>query len=262
MIGIFKHQTKALLRDLLIKLPQLCEGITVATARAAELFDNFADYRIDLGLSQHKPKASTQQIVAANILGTLCHLFSAAFLDTVIFPTLDQLSHPPDDSPKMDMNMEVMHQSKDVLSTLSPPSPPITVEQPDSWTKTLTKNQKKKLKKKARAAEKITFLQENSSLSFSTASPDSPLASHAQKPVEPTNSRSVIPPTRQASKNDKDLDRSKKRSKIQDSFTGINNCIITDYQSKPEESQLLLDLIVYDISAKWSNYKFLTNLNS
>ncbi|GES89594.1 hypothetical protein RCL_jg1424.t1 [Rhizophagus clarus] len=238
MIGIFKHQTKALLRDLLIKLPQLCEGITVATARAAELFDNFADYRIDLGLSQHKPKASTQQIVAANILD------------------------PPDDSPKMDMNMEVMHQSKDVLSTLSPPSPPITVEQPDSWTKTLTKNQKKKLKKKARAAEKITFLQENSSLSFSTASPDSPLASHAQKPVEPTNSRSVIPPTRQASKNDKDLDRSKKRSKIQDSFTGINNCIITDYQSKPEESQLLLDLIVYDISAKWSNYKFLTNLNS
>ncbi|GES77477.1 hypothetical protein RCL_jg12307.t1 [Rhizophagus clarus] len=135
MTGVLKHQTKALLRDLLLQLPQLCEGITVAIAGAAELFDNFADYRIDLG--------------------TLCHLFSAAFLDTVIFPTLDELSRemekqidvinnlhqsdtkvatnkgksvcidPPDDSPKMDMDMETTHQSKDALSTPSPPSPPL-----------------------------------------------------------------------------------------------------------------------------------------
>ncbi|GBB87945.1 hypothetical protein RclHR1_14440004 [Rhizophagus clarus] len=51
MTGVLKHQTKALLRDLLLQLPQLCEGITVAIAGAAELFDNFADYRIDLGLA-------------------------------------------------------------------------------------------------------------------------------------------------------------------------------------------------------------------
>ncbi|GBC05661.1 hypothetical protein RclHR1_06350005 [Rhizophagus clarus] len=170
MTGVLKHQTKVLLCDLLLKLPHLCEGITVATAGAAELFDNFADYRIDLGLLQHKPKAFTQQIVAANTLGTLCHLSSAAFLDTVIFPILNQLSRemeiqiaainnshqsdteaatnkgksvyidPPDDSSKMDINMKTTHQSKDVLSTSSPPSPPITVEQPDSWTKALTKN--------------------------------------------------------------------------------------------------------------------------
>ncbi|GBB92265.1 hypothetical protein RclHR1_19920001 [Rhizophagus clarus] len=139
MPGVLKHQIKALLHDLLLQLPQLCEGITVVTARAAELFDNFADYRIDLGLLQHKLKASTQQVVAANILGTLYHLSSAAFLDTVVFPILDQLSremkkqiaainnlhqsdtkvatnkgksvciYPPDDSPKMDIDMEITH---------------------------------------------------------------------------------------------------------------------------------------------------------
>ncbi|GBC01359.1 hypothetical protein RclHR1_04160006 [Rhizophagus clarus] len=158
MSGVFKHQTKALLRDLLFKLPQLCKSITVTTAGAAKLFDNFSEYRMDLGLLQYKPKASTQQIIAANILGTLCHLFSAAFLDTIIFPALDQLSHeidkqieainishqleimavtnkeklvcidPPDNFSKMKMDIETMHQSTVAQSTLSPSSPPITVE--------------------------------------------------------------------------------------------------------------------------------------
>ena len=121
------------------------------------MFDNFFEYRTDLSLLQYKPKASTQQIIAANILGTLCHLSSAAFLDTVIFPALDQLSRkmeqqidainkvhqseitvinkgklvcidPPDDSPKMEMDMDTMYQSTVAQSTLSPPSPPIIVE--------------------------------------------------------------------------------------------------------------------------------------
>ncbi|GET00756.1 hypothetical protein RCL_jg29237.t1 [Rhizophagus clarus] len=81
---------------------------------------------------------------------------------------------PPDDSPKMDMNTEITNQSKDALSTPSPPSLPIT---------------------------------ENSSSSSSTASPNFPLASHAQKPVKPTNSRLVIPPICQAPKDDKGLNR-------------------------------------------------------
>ncbi|GES81880.1 hypothetical protein RCL_jg1782.t1 [Rhizophagus clarus] len=150
----------------------------------------------------------------------------------------------PDDSPKIDIDLEITHQSNNALSTPSSPSPPITVEQPDSWTKALTKNQKKKLKKKARAAEKITFLQENSSSSSSTASSNSSLASHAQKPVKPANSRSVTPPTCQAPKDNMGLNRLKKRSKLQDGFTGTNNCIITGYQPEHEESWLLLDLIV------------------
>ncbi|GBC00639.1 hypothetical protein RclHR1_03920008 [Rhizophagus clarus] len=114
-------------------------SITVATAGAAEFFNNFADYRIDLSLLQYKLKASTQQIVAANILKTICYLSTAAFLNTVIFPTLDQVSREmekrinvinkshqlkikaainkkksicidlPDDSPKMEIDMDAPH---------------------------------------------------------------------------------------------------------------------------------------------------------
>ncbi|GES96661.1 hypothetical protein RCL_jg14676.t1 [Rhizophagus clarus] len=225
MSGALKHQTKALLH---------------------------------LNLLQFKPKASTQQIIAANILGTLCHLSSAAFLDTVIFSALDQLSRkmeqqidainkvhqseitvinkgklvcidPPDDSPKMEMDMDTMHQSTVAQSTLSPPSPPII---------------------------------ENSTSPSSTASPDSTLVSHTLKPLEPKKTSSVILPTRQVSKNDKGLTGSTKRTKLQDGCTGTNNIIITGYQPEQEESQLLLDLIIYDIPAKWSNYELLTNLNN
>ncbi|GES94161.1 hypothetical protein RCL_jg27607.t1 [Rhizophagus clarus] len=170
----------------------LCKGITVTTAGAAELFDNFFEYRTDLSLLQYKLKASTQQIVAANIIGTLCYLSTAAFLDTIIFPTLDQLSReieeqieainkshqlelkvvtnkgksvciePPDDSPKMKMDMNVPHQSNVTESTQSTPSPPII---------------------------------ENSLTSSSTASSDSTLASHIEKPFKPKKTSSVIPPT-------------------------------------------------------------------
>ncbi|GES78572.1 hypothetical protein RCL_jg21477.t1 [Rhizophagus clarus] len=178
--------------------------------------------------STSEESALQLRLAKEEMTGTLYHFSSAAFLDIVIFPTLDQLSR------EMEKQIDAINNSY----------------QSDTKVVINKGKLKKKLKKKARAAKKITFLQKNSSSSSSTASPDSSLASHAQKPVKPANSRSVIPPTRRNPKDDKGSDRSKKRSKLQDGFTGINNCIIKGYQPEHEKSQLLLDLIVYDIPAK------------
>ncbi|GES78051.1 hypothetical protein GLOIN_2v1690538 [Rhizophagus clarus] len=149
-----------------------------------------------------------------------------------------------------------------VESTQPPSSPPISVEQPDFWIKVLTKNQKKKLKKQVKAVKKINFLKENSASTSSLTSPDSTLASHTKKSIESKTSDSVIPSTHQALKEDKGLAGSKKRTKLQNGLTETNNLIITGYQPEQKESSFLLDLIVYDIPAKWSNYELLSNLDN
>ncbi|GET01273.1 hypothetical protein RCL_jg27066.t1 [Rhizophagus clarus] len=96
----------------------------------------------------------------------------------------------------------------------------------------------------------------------SIVSSNSTLASHTDHTIKPKKPGSIIPLIRQASKDDKDSTGSTNRSKINDSFTGSNNLIITGYQPGHKESKLLLDLIVYDIPAKWSNYELLSNLNN
>ncbi|GBC04328.1 hypothetical protein RclHR1_05620002 [Rhizophagus clarus] len=99
--------------------------------------------------------------------------------------------------------MDALHQSNDAKSTQSTPSLSIIVEQQESWTKALT--------------------------SSSITSPNFTLASHTDNTIEPKKSGFIIPPTRQALKNDKDLTGSTKRFKTNDGFTGSNNLIITGY---------------------------------
>ncbi|GES89255.1 hypothetical protein GLOIN_2v1485434 [Rhizophagus clarus] len=61
-----KIQTSALLHDLFQRLPKLAEDITVAMPAVADLFENFSNYQLDLGLQKVKPKASTQQIESSS----------------------------------------------------------------------------------------------------------------------------------------------------------------------------------------------------
>ncbi|GBB98459.1 hypothetical protein RclHR1_32300001 [Rhizophagus clarus] len=108
---------------------------------------------MDLGLTKIKPKASTQQIMAANVLGTVYFLSSSAFLDTIIFSALEQISrdveelidtinkmhqlamteitsnkgmnhqNPPDNLPNIDMDMDAQQQLNTALSTPLSPNP-------------------------------------------------------------------------------------------------------------------------------------------
>ncbi|GBB93685.1 hypothetical protein RclHR1_22100001 [Rhizophagus clarus] len=127
------------------------------------------------------------------------------------------------DLPDLDMEMDRLHQSTFLIAD---PPPPSSETSNTSWKPVLTKNQKKKLKKQEKRAEKAKFLQEVTSLNSSTASPDSTLDSH-----KPTLS------------------------------TGDNNVIITGYQPEENDKNLTLDLVVYDIPAKWTNYQLLSELN-
>ncbi|GBB84128.1 hypothetical protein RclHR1_10770004 [Rhizophagus clarus] len=145
-------QTTSLVRNLLHRIPELAKGITVIPLSMVHLYDNFCDYQVDIGLKQVISKANTQQIVVANVLGSVCFLFSSVFLDTIIFPALDQISRevekqievinithqlklakkktykeithqsPPDNLPKMDIDKEAQHQSNIASSIPLPPN--------------------------------------------------------------------------------------------------------------------------------------------
>ncbi|GBB89561.1 hypothetical protein RclHR1_16290007 [Rhizophagus clarus] len=165
---------------------------------------------------------------------------------------------PDDHADLPDLKMEVDQSHQSMSSTADSFSPP-----PDtnttSWKPVLTKNQKKKLKKQEKRAEKNKFLQEAALLTSSTASPGSTLDGH--KPIFSQ------PPT-QLSASDKCSDKSddkiatlttkkrKNESSIED-----NGIIITGYQPEENDKNLTLDLVVYDILAKWTNYQLLSELN-
>ncbi|GES99971.1 hypothetical protein RCL_jg2913.t1 [Rhizophagus clarus] len=142
------------------------------------------------------------------------------------------------DLPDLDMEMDHPHQS---TSLTADPSPPFSETSNTSWKPVLTKNQKKKLKKQEKHAEKAKFLQEVTSLNFSTASPDSTLDSH-----KPTLSQPPPHTSANAKRSDKSDDKittltMKKRKN--ESNTGDNNVIITSYQPEENDKNLTLDLV-------------------
>ncbi|GBB92024.1 hypothetical protein RclHR1_19520003 [Rhizophagus clarus] len=160
------------------------------------------------------------------------------------------------DLPDLDMKMNQMHQS---MTSMTDPPPSSSDTKTNSWKPVLTKNQKKKLKKQEKRVEKAKFLQEAASLDSSTASPDSTL--DGQKPI-------LLPPPSKPSASSKRSDESddntatltmKKRKN--ESSTEDNNIIITGYQPEEKDKHLTLDLVIYDIPAKWTNYQLLSELN-
>ncbi|GES93883.1 hypothetical protein RCL_jg27347.t1 [Rhizophagus clarus] len=202
----FKKHLGNIFQTILPLYPQLCEGLTVTTAEAAEVFDKVPTYRLDPSLAKVKPKASQQQVVASTVIATLANWSFSILLEQLVFPTYDKIAleveevlaaqtlrhqseidlltdqliktgtaqTPKDhaDLPDLDMDMDPSHQS--MFSTADPP-PTFSETSNTSW----------KL--------------ENTSLDSSTASPDSTLDGH-----EPTLSQ--LPP--HTSANDKRSDKS------------------------------------------------------
>ncbi|GBB84259.1 hypothetical protein RclHR1_10890006 [Rhizophagus clarus] len=140
----------------------------------------------------------------------------------------------------------------------------------------LTKSQKRSAKKKARKEKKKALqLQSPSGLdeqlvpTFSAESPE-------YTPSKPSGSRTVTfnqnilsPPStpyKQQLKRDSiphstPIDNGKKlKQKETDKSLKNGNVIITGYIPQDQEQAQLLDLVVYDIPAKWDNYTLLANL--
>ncbi|GBB92881.1 hypothetical protein RclHR1_20710005 [Rhizophagus clarus] len=140
----------------------------------------------------------------------------------------------------------------------------------------LTKSQKRSAKKKARKEKKKVLqlqtpsgLDENIVPTFSAESPEF-------TPSKPSGSRTVTfnqsilsPPStpyKQQLKRDSKpqstpIDNGKKlKQKETDKKLKNGNVIITGYIPQDQEQAQLLDLVVYDIPAKWDNYTLLANL--
>ncbi|GES94335.1 hypothetical protein RCL_jg14139.t1 [Rhizophagus clarus] len=286
----FKKHLGDIFQTILPLCPQLCEGLTVTTAGAAEFFDKVPTYRLDPGLAKVKPKASQQQVVASTVIATLANWSFSILLEQLVFSTYDKIAlkveevlaaqtlrhqseidlltdqltntgtaqTPEDHADLLDLDMEVDPSHQSTSSTTVPP-PSSSDTNTNSWKPVLTKNQKKKLKKQEKRAEKAKFLQEAASLNSSSASPDSTLDS--QKPIL---SQPTPQPSASAKRSDKSDDKiasltTKKRKN--ENSTGDNNLIITGYQPEKKDSNLTLDLVVYDIPAKWTNYQLLGELN-
>ncbi|GES87914.1 hypothetical protein RCL_jg11359.t1 [Rhizophagus clarus] len=69
-----------------------------------------------------------------------------------------------DNLPKMDMDMDFKHQSITTTVAISTTSSPVSEEHDLSWKQALTKSQRKKLKKQAKAEEKNTFFRNKTRL--------------------------------------------------------------------------------------------------
>ncbi|GBB84800.1 hypothetical protein RclHR1_11370005 [Rhizophagus clarus] len=286
----FKKHLSEIFQTILPLCSQLCEGLTVTMAGAAKVFDKVPTYRLDPGLAKVKPKAFQQQVVASTVIATLANWSFSILLEQLVFPTYDKIAleveevlaaqtlrhqseidlltdqltktgmaqTPKDhaDLPDLDMDVDLLHQS-----TSSKANPPHTSSETsnNSWKQVLTKNQKKKLKKQEKRVKKAKFLQEAASLNSSTASPDSTLDS--QKLIL---SQLQTQPSASAKRSEKSDDKiasliTKKRKN--ESSTGDNNLIITGYQPEENDKNLTLELVVYDIPAKWTNYQLLSELN-
>ncbi|GBB97678.1 hypothetical protein RclHR1_30370001 [Rhizophagus clarus] len=74
-------------------------------------------------------------------------------------------------------------------------------------------------------------------------------------------SGSLPAPKRNSKSGDKTAMFTNKKNKAQGNSTGDNRLIITGYQPDTTKKNLLLDLVIYDIPAKWSNYELLSKFN-
>ncbi|GBB98203.1 hypothetical protein RclHR1_31670001 [Rhizophagus clarus] len=286
----FRRSLIDIFQSILPLCPQLCEGLTVITTGVAELFNKVPQYRLDPGLATVKPKASQQQVVASTVLATMTHWSSSLLLEQLVFPTYDKIARevdeilaaqtlrhqleidlltdqltnigtvniPDDHADLLDLDMEMDQIHQLTFSTADPP-PSSSETSTNSWKLILTKNQKKKLKKQEKHAEKAKFLQEAASLNSSTASPDSTLDS--QQPIlsQPPPQPSAL--NKRSDKSDDKTATLTTKKRKNESSTGDNNVIITGYQPEENDKNLILDLVVYDISAKWTNYQLLSELN-
>ncbi|GES99954.1 hypothetical protein GLOIN_2v1773465 [Rhizophagus clarus] len=77
-------------------------------------------------------------------------------------------------------------------------------------------------------------------------------------PSTPYRPTPITPPAISLSRNTQDKKR--KQEHLADNFTN-SNFILTGYCPQQEEQAQLLDLIVYDIPAKWDSYTLLGNLS-
>ncbi|GBB97803.1 hypothetical protein RclHR1_30700001 [Rhizophagus clarus] len=139
----------------------------------------------------------------------------------------------------------------------------------------LTKFQKKNAKKKARNEKQKLQLQSPSGLDEQVV-PTFSMESPEYTPFKPSGSRTVTfnqsllsPPStpyKQQLKRDSKpqstlVNNGKKlKQKETDNTLKNRNVIITDYLPQNQEQAHLLNLIVYDIPAKWDNYILLANL--
>ncbi|GBB86488.1 hypothetical protein RclHR1_12910008 [Rhizophagus clarus] len=242
------------------------------------------------GLATVKPKASQQQVAASTVFATMTHWSSSLLLEQLVFPTYnkiarevdeilaaqilrhqsdidmltDQLTNtgttqtPEDHADLLDLDMEMdrLHQS---TSLTADPPPPFSETSNTSWKLVLTKNQKKKLKKQEKRAEKAKFLQEVTSLNSLTASPDSTLDSH--KPILSQPPPHTFADAKRSDKSDDKIITLIMKKRKNESSTGDNNIIITGYQPEENDKNFTLNLVVYDIPAKWTNYQLLSELN-
>ncbi|GBB83862.1 hypothetical protein RclHR1_10510003 [Rhizophagus clarus] len=103
-------------------------------------------------------------------------------------------------------------------------------------------------------------LPEENSSSSSTASPDSTLVSQSQQPTGLLISNPNTFLAHSFLSDDKEKTLANKKYKLEEGYSE-NNLIITGYQPVHEEKQLMLNLVVYNIPAKWTNYKLLAELN-
>ncbi|GBB84359.1 hypothetical protein RclHR1_10980011 [Rhizophagus clarus] len=192
------------------------------------------------------------------------------------FPDMENLGDPMHQS-DMSMNFDVFDTnsigSLDDVDDELLATPPRNIT-PNPIT-SLTKSQKRSAKKKARKEKQKLQLQTPSRLdehvmpTFSKESPE-------YTPSKPSGSRMVTfnqsllspssTPYKQQLKRDSKpqstlIDNGKKlKQKETDNMLKNGNVIITEYIPQDQEQAQLLDLVVYNIPAKWDNYTLLSNL--
>ncbi|GBB93092.1 hypothetical protein RclHR1_21050001 [Rhizophagus clarus] len=259
---------------------------TANSFKTAEFFNKVPQFRLDPGLSKVKPKASQQQVVASTVIATMAYWSFSILLDQLVFPTYDKIAReveiiletqalrhqseidqltnkgkakmPNDHADLPDLNMEV-DQSHQSMSLTADPLPPPSDTNTTSWKPVLTKNQKNELKKQEKRAEKNKFLQEAASLTSSTASPGSTLDGH--KPILSQLLPQLSASAKRSDKSDDKIASLTTKKRKNESSTGDNGIIITGYQPEENDKNLILDLVIYDIPAKWTNYQLLSELN-
>ncbi|GES83679.1 hypothetical protein RCL_jg11450.t1 [Rhizophagus clarus] len=137
----------------------------------------------------------------ANIIGTICHLSSTAFLDTIIFPTLNQVSC------EMKKQIDAINKSHQLdLAAVTNKEKLICQNPPDDQSNAMLSmqlNPKEKVKEKSKSCGKEYFSTGKQLFILSTALLDSSLASLLQQSKELLISSSVIPPVCPVSSDDK-----------------------------------------------------------
>ncbi|GET01799.1 hypothetical protein RCL_jg7650.t1 [Rhizophagus clarus] len=105
-----------------------------------------------------------------------------------------------------------------------------------------------------------TFWKPETATSFSsTASPSSTLDRHQPILSQPQQKLSAFP--KHSDQSDDKIASLNIKKRKNESSTGDNNLIITGYQPKKNDKNLTLDLVIYDILVKWTNYQLLSKFN-